>query len=87
MVLLGIIFLVGVIFYMLYKKEKPVVQKTSIMISFIVACSPILWYVVVNNHASLHPHLEWREWVVSVFAACVLVLSLLKEKTDESVSV
>lgn len=86
-VLLGVIFLVGVIAYMLYKKQKPIFQKITVLISFLVACSPILWYVVVNNHASLHPHLEWREWVVSVFAACVLVLSLLREKTDERISV
>ena len=83
----GVIFLVGVIVYMLYKKQKPIFQKTTVLISFLVACSPILWYVVVNNHASLHPHLEWREWVVSVFAACVLVLSLLREKTDERILV
>lgn len=29
---------------------------------------PIAWIVVLYNHCSLHPHLEWREWLVAVFA-------------------
>lgn len=39
--------------------------------------SPFVWLIVLSNHCSLHPHLEWRTLCIVVFALAVFVISML----------
>lgn len=39
--------------------------------------SPFIWLIVLSNHCSLHPHLEWRTLCIVVFAFAVFVISML----------
>ena len=43
-------------------------RKLLFVIFALLTIIPIVWIVALNNHCSLHPHLEWREWLVAVFA-------------------
>ena len=43
-------------------------RKLLFVIFALLTIIPIVWIVALNNHCSLHPHLEWREWLVGVFA-------------------
>lgn len=39
----------------------------------LISLLPIAWFVVLNNHCTLHPHLEYREWSVMIFALAVVI--------------
>lgn len=56
------------------------VDKSVITASTIVSVVILAWYVIVYNHCSLHPHLEWREYTAIIFAVGCLGLSLLPDE-------
>lgn len=51
------------------------VDKNIMIMGIIIAILPVIWYIVVHNHCALHPHLEWREWVISFYALFVILIS------------
>lgn len=79
-ILLGCIFIIIVLWFVVHQKRKIVISAKELIIPILVSSLPILWYVVLNNHASLHPHLEWREWIVTTYAWMVLVLGAVKNQ-------
>ena len=50
--------------------------------SYVGVCfsTPFAWFVALNNHCALHPHLEWRSLSAALFALMVFVISMLPIK-------
>lgn len=69
----------------LFLKKGKITVNYRIMISaLIIAVSPVLWYIVVHNHCALHPHLEWREWVIAIGATFSMLLSLKGDEIEQN---
>ncbi|MCR5144589.1 MAG: hypothetical protein K6B67_04705 [Lachnospiraceae bacterium] len=45
----------------------------------LIAWSPVVWLIVLYNHCSLHPHLEWREWIITLFTVIMMIEIISKE--------
>lgn len=88
-----ILIIIFIIVMAIYKQniyllmEKRSLEK--LMIYAMIAMIAIAWLVVLYNHCSLHPHLEWREWLIPVYAGLMWVFGMLGkdsskgEKVDE----
>ncbi len=60
---------VVLVIYMIRHKAGFTKRAAGMFVIFaLLTIIPIVWIVTLNNHCSLHPHLEWREWLVAVFA-------------------
>ena len=60
---------VVLVIYMIRHKAGFTKRAAGMFVIFaLLTIIPIVWIVALNNHCSLHPHLEWREWLVAVFA-------------------
>ena len=60
---------VVLVIYMIRRKAGFTKRAAGMFVIFaLLTIIPIVWIVALNNHCSLHPHLEWREWLVAVFA-------------------
>ncbi len=59
---------VVLVIYMIRHKAGFTKRAAGMFVIFaLLTIIPIVWIVALNNHCSLHPHLEWREWLVAVF--------------------
>lgn len=77
-----VVFLIIVLFVMFFKKEKITFNYSLLICGLLITISPFLWYTIVHNHCALHPHLEWRELVVSIGGLFVMLLSLKGEASE-----
>lgn len=69
MVFLFLCAAVVLVIYMIRHKAGFTKRAAGMFVIFaLLTIIPIVWIVALNNHCSLHPHLEWREWLVAVFA-------------------
>ena len=55
------------------------VDKEMLLFCGLMVISPFAGLVVLSNHCSLHPHLEWRTLCIVVFALAVFVIGLLSK--------
>ncbi len=81
-VIISIVFIILLVIIIFKQKRKIKFEVSNFVICLFVAILPFVWYIVLNNHASLHPHIEWRELCVSFFALGVWCISLFKEKKN-----
>lgn len=65
---------------LLWKRKELALDKQSGLFAGLMVISPFAWLIVLSNHCSLHPHLEWRTLCIVVFAVAVFVISLLPRK-------
>ena len=75
-VIVGGISVIIIIYILIKNKRSLKIECMTTIICVLVASFPFIWYVVLDNHASLHPHLEWRELAVSFYAMLVCFLSM-----------
>lgn len=74
-----------VVGYCIFKKVKKInINKPLVMMCVMIGILPILWFIILKNHCSLHPHLEWRTLSVTVYSLVVLVISFLEKKQSIS---
>lgn len=64
-----------VICYVLFLKKRFALDKQNLIFCTIMSVAPFIWIVLLTNHCSLHPHLEWRTFAVLVYAIAVFVFS------------
>lgn len=68
--------------FLFQNKKDILVQKQILIFCLLMMLVPFAWFVVLSNHCSLHPHLEWRTLCILVYAVSILVISLIsKNKT------
>lgn len=79
LIILLIAVFVMVVVLVLKRKELNFNINTMI-ISLILAIAPFAWVILLSNHCSLHPHLEWRTFVVLIYALCTFGLSLISKQ-------
>ena len=60
--------------------KKLQVNKQISIFCFFMCLVPFAWLVVLSNHCSLHPHLEWRTLCIFVYAVAIFVISLFQPK-------
>lgn len=71
--IIAFIIFIGII---AFKKKIKINFKQSINTVIPIALVSLLsiaWFIVLNNHCTLHPHLEYREWAVMIFALAVII--------------
>ena len=76
MIILGIMLVVLGISMIVYRRTLRVEVNHAIVCA-VMAVSPLAWIILLTNHCSLHPHLEWRTLSISVFSLAVLTISSL----------
>lgn len=76
-IIIGIFLLVYLV-YCVRTKGRVSFHISIFLCCTVIGMSPILWYAIVHNHCSLHPHLEWREIVILFFAGAVMMLDLIE---------
>lgn len=76
LLIVGIVVLIFGIFN--YKQLK--FDKNIIAICTIMAIAPFLWIVLLSNHCSLHPHLEWRTFAVFIYALATIIINFFPKK-------
>lgn len=74
-VLIVAIFAAGIVLWMNRKALN--INKEMAFFCGLMVVSPFAWLIVLSNHCSLHPHLEWRTLCIVVFAVAVFVISVL----------
>lgn len=62
---------------LLINRKKITINKQTAVFCGLMVISPFAWLIVLSNHCSLHPHLEWRTLCIVVFALAVFVISML----------
>ncbi|MBQ2902229.1 MAG: hypothetical protein IJE49_10325 [Agathobacter sp.] len=75
LVLVAAIVVAGVTLWI--KRKSVAVSKEMCVFCGLMVLSPFVWLIVLSNHCSLHPHLEWRTLCIVVFALAVFVISIL----------
>mgnify|MGYP003301530517 CR=1 FL=1 len=74
--------LVLAIGFIVFTKKRFVLDKQNILFCMMMSVAPFLWIVLLTNHCSLHPHLEWRTFAVLVYALSVLIISSIKMQEE-----
>lgn len=63
------------------------IHKRITILCGIITMSAFAWLIILSNHCSLHPHLEWRTFCIVVFAVAVFIISMfsykMKKEEDE----
>lgn len=68
----------------LVKKRKELnFNRNTMIICSILAIAPFAWVILLSNHCSLHPHLEWRTFVVLIYALGTFGLSLISKQEQK----
>ena len=75
MVLVAAILVAGIVLWMNRKALK--LNKEVAVFCGLMVVSPFVWLIVLSNHCSLHPHLEWRTLCIVVFALAVVIIHML----------
>lgn len=65
--------------FLIWKKKELSVNKQIVSFGILMIVSSFAWLMVLSNHCSLHPHLEWRTLCIVVFSLAVVVISLFKK--------
>jgi len=71
-----VILSVFICFYVIRSREKICINIEHLIVCGLLALTPFLWIVLLSNHCSLHPHLEWRTLVVLIYAIMVFIISM-----------
>lgn len=74
---------IAAIAMLIWKRKSLHLDKQMALICGLLMISPFVWLIVLSNHCSLHPHLEWRTLNIFVFAAAILIISMLPRKERE----
>lgn len=74
-VLVAAILVAGIVLWMNRKALN--INKDVALFCGLMIVSPFARLIVLSNHCSLHPHLEWRTLCIVVFALAVFVISML----------
>lgn len=73
--------LILVVSYFIRMKENFHLHKNIVLLCIVIAILPLIWFVVLKNHCSLHPHLEWRTLSIMIYSLGILVMNfVIKEK-------
>lgn len=65
---------------LIWKRKELCLNKQLTIFSSLMVITPFAWLILLSNHCSLHPHLEWRTLCIVVFAIAVFILSMLPTK-------
>ena len=65
--------------YVFRNKHMLQVKMNSLVVCGIMFLSPFVWIMILHNHASLHPHLEWRTFAVLTYSIGVFVVSMFSK--------
>lgn len=79
-----ILFIAIIVFLVCFVKYRKSIQvnKADLAMCSIIAAFAFIWIIVLSNHCSLHPHLEWRTFSVLAFAMAAFLIGLFdKRKT------
>lgn len=71
--------IVGSVF-LVWKRKDISLHKNVIVLCGLILMSAFAWLIALNNHCSLHPHLEWRTYCIGVYAIAVALISMLKKE-------
>lgn len=74
--------IVVAIIMLIWKRKELCINKQMTIFSILMMVSPFVWLILLSNHCSLHPHLEWRTLCIVVFAIAVFVISVLPTKEN-----
>lgn len=80
-IILLICVLVFGICFVRYRKHIQVNIDDLLMCS-IIAASAFVWIIILSNHCSLHPHLEWRTFSVLIFAIAAFLVGLFDKRKN-----
>lgn len=75
LIILAIVCIIS-FFYIVAKKVKGSVDKQMLLVCSVIGISPFLWIMLLTNHSSLHPHLEWRTFAILIYAVAILGISI-----------
>lgn len=73
MIILIVIFVIT-----LYKTRH--IKVNNIIPYAIMACYPIAWYVLIQNHSYIHYWFAYRELAISVFAVSLCIMMLMRKE-------
>lgn len=65
------------------KRKSLRLNASNLVVCSIIASSSFAWIILLSNHCSLHPHLEWRTFSVLIFAIIAFMMSLFESKTQK----
>lgn len=71
----------------LKNKKKPNIRVSNLLFYIIFAIMPFVWFAVLSNHCSYHPHLEWRTMSICVFSVSVILIEMFQGNLNENESI
>ena len=77
-VVIALIILIVIFVITLYKTRH--IKVNNIIPYAIMACYPIAWYVLIQNHSYIHYWFAYRELAISVFAVSLCIMMLMRKE-------
>lgn len=69
--------------FVILNRKKLEVNKQILIMCLLMIVAPFAWLIVLNNHCSLHPHLEWRTLNILLYAVAILVISTFYKRKEQ----
>lgn len=83
LLVMGVLFVLICISMIIARKQLHF-DVNHILVCLVMAVSPFLWIVLLTNHCSLHPHLEWRTLSVCAYSIGICLVSMYQRKANEN---
>ena len=67
------------------KVEQMKVQIKELLPYFIIVILPFIWYLVLRNHSSFHAFFTYRNWILTLLGAQMIVIKIAGYKKERNV--
>ena len=81
--LLFLLLLFGLLYLLIIKKRAPRLHAVSIVPLVLCAAYPVIWTLLLSNHAMIHSHMTYRNFAISVMAIGCMIDSCFPREAPE----
>ena len=84
-IILVIVASIGYFIARIKKVEQMKIQIKELLPYLVIGILPFIWYLVLRNHSSFHAFFTYRNWILTLLGAQMIVIKIAGYKKERNV--